>query len=171
MKLRTIALAGTAALAIAAGVPAFAQDNPAPAPSDQTATPSNSKAPTTTVGQDATKAVNEVDRASGLKTPVTSAEMKSAVSLSKVEQPTQTLAAAEIKNRRGEAIGQVHKVEVGSDGSVQAIDADVGGFLGVGERVVAISPDHFRYLKDRNLLVTHMTKSEIQNLQPVTIKD
>lgn len=163
MKLGTIALAGAAAIAIAAGAPAFAQDN--------TATPSNSNIPTTTAGQDATKAVNEVDRAVGPKKPVTSAEMKRTVPLTNVEQPSQTLAAAEIKNRAGDAIGQVHKVEVGSDGSVQAIDADVGGFLGVGERVVAISPDHFRYLKDRNLLVTHMTKSEIENLQPVTIKD
>jgi hypothetical protein len=158
MKFRTLALAGTAALALAATAPVFAQD--------QTASPANSSAPTTTVGKDATKAADEVDRAAGIKDRVTRAELANAVSLKNVENPQQTLAASEIKNRAGEPIGQVHRVEVGSDGSVQAIDADVGGFLGVGERVVSIAPNHFVYLKDRNLLVTRMTKSEIQNLQP-----
>jgi hypothetical protein len=159
MTIRTLALAGTAALALAAAAPVFAQD--------QTASPANSNVPTTAAGQDATKAADEVDRAAGVKTPVTSAELKKAVPLTNVENPQLTLAASEIKNRAGEPIGQVHKVELGSDGSVQAIDADVGGFLGVGERVVSIDPGRFVYVKDRNLLVTRMTKSEIQNLQPI----
>jgi hypothetical protein len=102
-----------------------------------------------------------------MKKPVTHAELQNAVKLKNVENPQQTLAASEIKNRAGEPIGQVHKIEIGSDGSVQAIDADVGGFLGVGERVVSINPSHFVYLKDRNLLVTRMTKSEIQNHRPI----
>jgi hypothetical protein len=159
MKFRTFALAGTAMLGLAVTAPVFAQD--------QTASPANSNVPTTTVGKDATKAADEIDRAAGVKKPVTRAELRNAVTLGNVENPRQTLAASEIKNRAGDPIGQVHKVELGSDGSVQAIDADVGGFLGVGERVVSIAPDHFVYLKDRNLLVTRMTKSEIQNLQPM----
>jgi hypothetical protein len=159
MTFRALALAGTAALALAAAAPVSAQD--------QTASPANSNVPTTAVGQDTTKAVNEVDRAAGVKDPVTRDQLANAVSLKNVENPKLTLAASEIKNRAGEPIGQVHKVELGSDGSVQAIDADVGGFLGVGERVVSIDPSHFVYVKERNLLVTRMTKSEIQNLQPI----
>ena len=127
-------------------------------------TAKSSPPPTTKTGQVATEAGNEVERASGVKEPISKAELRSAVAVDEVSDPAQTLRAAELKNRQGQAVGQVHKVEVGSDGKVAAIDADVGGFLGVGEKVVSLDPSDLVYLKSRNLLVTEMSKSEIEKL-------
>ena len=42
--------------------------------------------------------------------------------------------------------------------------ANVGGFLGMNEKVVTIPADNLIYLKDRNLLVTDLSKTELSKL-------
>jgi hypothetical protein len=46
------------------------------------------------------------------------------------------------------------------------VHADVGGFLGIGEHRVAIKASSLSYLKSRDLLVTTMTKKQIEALTP-----
>ncbi len=111
---------------------------------------------------------NEVDKAVGPDKPVTKTELRKAVAVSDVANPTATLATAEIKNRKGQALGEVKSVDVSTDGKARAVKADVGGFLGVGEREVSLDASKLVYLKDRNLIVTDMTKPEIENLPPVS---
>lgn len=126
----------------------------------------DSTAPKTDLGKATTAAGNEIDQASMAKNPVTSADLQAAVSLKGIS--SETLKTAEVKNRSGEALGEVNSVKVDSAGQVQAINAEVGGFLGVGERVVALDANNLVYVKDRNLIVTNMTKDEIGKLPPVT---
>lgn len=131
----------------------------------------NAKNNSSAIGRAATETATEVDEAVGAKTAVTNAEMRKAVAASEVQDPAKTLATAEVKTRSGEPVGEVKAVEVNPDGTAKAIKADVGGFLGMGERQVNMDAGSLKYIKDRNILVTDMTKPQIQNLAPVDVNE
>jgi len=114
----------------------------------------------------AAKTGNEIDKSIGPDRPISKNEMAHAVSLSAIRNPAQALATAEIKNRRGEAVGTVSSVDVGPDGVARAVSVDVGGFLGIGTHRVAIRAASLSYLKSRDLLVTSLTRKEIEALAP-----
>lgn len=107
---------------------------------------------------------NEVDQAIGMRTPVSDKEMKKAVPLDRVMNPLHSLSTAEIKSQDGEPIGDVRSVEITDDGTARVVHANVGGFLGMNETVVKIPADKLRYLKDRNLLITDMSRAELSKL-------
>jgi PRC-barrel domain len=66
----------------------------------------------------------------------------------------------------GEEIGEVGKVLVDEDGQPAAITAEVGGFLGVGEKTVVIGFDRLRLEgEDEPDLATTLTREEMQSLQ------
>jgi hypothetical protein len=66
----------------------------------------------------------------------------------------------------GEEIGEVGKVLVDEDGRPAAITAEVGGFLGVGEKTVVIGFDRLRLEgEDEPDLATTLTREEMQSLQ------
>ena len=114
----------------------------------------------------AAKTGNEIDKTVGPDRPISSDEMAHAVSLSAIRNPAQALATAEIKNRQGEAVGTVSSVDVGPDGIARAVSVDVGGFLGMGTHRVAIRAASLSYLKSRDLLVTALSRKEIEELRP-----
>jgi PRC-barrel domain len=114
----------------------------------------------------AASAGNEIDKAVGPDRPVSSEEISHAVALSAIDNPARALATAEIKNRRGQAVGKVSSVDVGPDGIARAVSVDVGGFLGIGEHRVAIRAASLSYLKSRDLLVTTLSKKQIEALAP-----
>lgn len=47
-------------------------------------------------------------------------------------------------------IGEIHDILMSDDGDIQAILVDVGGFLGIGEKQVAMSMDALRLQSDGN---------------------
>jgi hypothetical protein len=51
------------------------------------------------------------------------------------------LIGTSVKNAAGERIGDINEVIIGSDGKVAAVVIGVGGFLGIGEREVAVRFD------------------------------
>lgn len=114
----------------------------------------------------AAKTGNEIDKTLGPDRAISSEEMAHAVSLSAIRNPAQALATAEIKNRQGEAVGTVSSVDVGPDGVARAVSVDVGGFLGMGTHRVAIRATSLSYLKSRDLLVTALSRKEIEELRP-----
>jgi hypothetical protein len=66
----------------------------------------------------------------------------------------------------GEEIGEVGKVLVDEDGQPAAVTAEVGGFLGVGEKTVVIGFDRLRLEgEDEPDLATTLTREEMQSLQ------
>lgn len=107
---------------------------------------------------------NEMDQAVGMKTPVSEKEMQKAVSLDRVMNPLHSLDTAEIKSQKGEPIGDVRSVEITDNGMARAVRANVGGFLGMNEKVVTIPAEKLMYLKDRNLLVTDLSKADLSKL-------
>lgn len=95
-----------------------------------------------------------------LQKPLTPAEIRAAVPVQKVSNPKQTLSSAKIKSLWGDVLGHVHSVDV-SDGTVRAVDADVG------KGIVRIDAGRLKYVKSRNVLLTTMSKPDLARLPRV----
>jgi hypothetical protein len=66
----------------------------------------------------------------------------------------------------GEEIGEVERVLVDEDGRPAAVTAEVGGSLGVGQKVVVIGLDRLRLEgEDEPDLATTYTREELQDMQ------
>jgi sporulation protein YlmC with PRC-barrel domain len=138
------------------------------ATTSSSAKPATNSKPPASRGTSAS-AANKNDTAAVDKDSITADEMKKAVTLTKVEMPKETLAAAKIDSRLGEHIGQVQDVVLDAKGNPSALHVDVGEFLGGGPHVVSINSSRLSYLPDRKLLVANMTKAQIRALP--TLKD
>lgn len=55
-----------------------------------------------------------------------------------------------VKNAANEKIGDINDVLISSDGKVAAVIVGVGGFLGIGEKDVALPFDQLTFAKDAN---------------------
>jgi hypothetical protein len=72
---------------------------------------------------------------------------------------------ASVKNAANEAIGDVNDVIIGSDGKVAAVIVGVGGFLGMGEKDVALPFSELSFAKDSDgalNITTSITKEGLQ---------
>jgi len=165
--LRTTLLASSAAavLLLTACGP---QDNPqAQNTSDQTSQLAAQPAPNV-VERTAAEAANEVEQASAPDAQITAAELAAGIGARDVPNPQATLSTAAVKTSSGQALGEVRSVVVGPDGKADAVIVEVGGFLNVGEHPVSIDAKKFTYLKDRNILVAAVTKTDVQNMPVAT---
>jgi len=160
MALKSLSLAAAAVLALSSAAFAATTGNTEATSSTQHATGNVA----------ASKATTEVEKAVGAGDSFTEAELKSAVALSKVKDAKDTLATAKVDDPKGNIIGPVKNVVTGKSGMPTAIHVDVGGWLGVGERVVSITAKNFTYIPDRGILMTKMSKAEIQKLPAVKEK-
>lgn len=73
------------------------------------------------------------------------------------------LSDAEIHGADGKKVGEVNKLLADSSNQVKAVTIDVGGFLGIGGREVAIPIDKLQKGEGKKLQ-TSMTKAEIEQL-------
>jgi sporulation protein YlmC with PRC-barrel domain len=78
------------------------------------------------------------------------------------------LIGTSVKNSAGETVGNVNDVVLGSDGKVAAVVIGAGGFLGIGEREVAVNFDsvHLDRGADHKTTVTLNTTKETLNAAP-----
>jgi hypothetical protein len=114
-------------------------------------------------------AANEVEQASGSTATITPSELAAGLNARDVPNPATSLSTASVKTTDGQTVGEVRSVVVGASGKADAIHVEVGGFLNVGERAVSIEAQKFTFLKDRNILVVSLAKSDIEKL-PVAPK-
>lgn len=72
------------------------------------------------------------------------------------EMRASQLIGSRVRNPAGENIGEVNEVLLSPQGQVQAIVVGVGGFLGIGERNVAIAPQGYQLSRDSsgNMVIT-----------------
>jgi hypothetical protein len=68
-------------------------------------------------------------------------------------------------DRNNKQVGKIDAIQDGAGGSIAAAQLDVGGFLGIGAKRVAIPADQLQLQDDR--LVTSMTEDQIRNLESV----
>ena len=115
----------------------------------------------------AAEAANEVEQVAAPNAQFTPTELAAGLNAKDVPNPATTLSTASVKTSGGETIGEVRSVVVGPNGKADAIIVEVGGFLNVGERAVSIEATKFTYLKDRNILVAALAKSDVEKMPAV----
>jgi sporulation protein YlmC with PRC-barrel domain len=89
------------------------------------------------------------------------------LALSAVSNPKDTLTKAKVVDAAGNSIGSVDDVMFDKKGKPTSLKVDVGGFLGVGDKDVAMKASAFKFDPDRKVLVTNMTKGQIQKLPEI----
>jgi sporulation protein YlmC with PRC-barrel domain len=82
------------------------------------------------------------------------------------------LMGRDIVDNDGNNVGEISDLLIGSDGSIQNVLVDVGGFLGIGTRTVALDLNQIQMAQgDADEMVVSMTKEQIENLPPVERND
>jgi sporulation protein YlmC with PRC-barrel domain len=113
-------------------------------------------------------AANGVLAASTADTHATEAKPAThTMALSAVSDPKDTLMKAKIEDGKGNSIGSVDDVTLDKKGKPTSLKVDVGGFLGVGDKDVAMKASAFKFDPDRKVLITSMTKDQIKKLPEV----
>ena len=80
------------------------------------------------------------------------------------EQPGQwrasKLEGLDVYNQNNEKIGDISEMLVDSSGKIQAVVVGVGGFLGIGERDVAIPFDQVKFVNEPRAVATTATTTD-----------
>ena len=85
-----------------------------------------------------------------------------AMMVSQVGLTVDEIEDADIYNADGEMIGEVDDVLMTPEGEVVAVSADIGGFLGIGDRDVVIPLDRLTFATDR--FTTDLSGPELEGL-------
>lgn len=84
------------------------------------------------------------------------------------QQPDQIdaneLIGKDIHNAQGEDVGEVNSVILSQDGQVEAVVVGVGGFLGMGQRDVAISWDDLNVGPNGEEIVANVSREQLEQL-------
>jgi sporulation protein YlmC with PRC-barrel domain len=70
-----------------------------------------------------------------------------------------------VMNEANESIGDVNDVLLDTDGKIASVIVGVGGFLGMGEKDVALPFDNLKFAKDNDndlVVTTNVTKETLQ---------
>ena len=89
------------------------------------------------------------------------------MSLSAVSDPKDTLTKAKVVDAKGDEVGSVDDVTFDKKGKPTSLKVDVGSFLGVGGKDVAMKASALKFDPDRKVLVTTMTKDQIKKLPAI----
>jgi hypothetical protein len=74
------------------------------------------------------------------------------------------LIGTNIKNGAGDTIGEVKSVVVNSAGKISDVIVSVGGFLGVGDREVALAWNDLTVMDEGKKVTSNMTKDQLKAL-------
>jgi hypothetical protein len=110
------------------------------------------------LAQDAVQRAQEV--------PVVEAVEKKSAATFSGDVSAKELLSENVVNAANESIGDINDVLIGHDGKVAAVIVGVGGFLGMGEKDVALPYDQLTFSKDgnNNLIVgTSATKESLED--------
>ena len=75
------------------------------------------------------------------------------------------LIGTNVLNAANETVGSINEIVLGKDGRVAAVIIGVGGFLGIGEREVAVNFNSIRKARDQNnnlVLTMDATKDSLK---------
>ena len=82
------------------------------------------------------------------------------------EMRASKLIGTKVVNTANETIGDINEIVLGKDGKVAAVIIGVGGFLGMGEREVAMNFESIRMSRDSNnnlVLTVNASKDALKN--------
>jgi sporulation protein YlmC with PRC-barrel domain len=70
-----------------------------------------------------------------------------------------------VMNEANESVGDVNDVLIDTNGKIASVIVGVGGFLGMGEKNVALSFENLKFAKDKDndlVVTTNVTKETLQ---------
>ncbi len=81
---------------------------------------------------------------------------------------TTTMIGVEVHNAAGDSVGKIDNLLIADGGTLKAVVLDVGGFLGIGSKHIAVEPGALvlRPGGDRFSAVLNMSKDAISAAQP-----
>ncbi|MBL8581574.1 MAG: PRC-barrel domain-containing protein [Rhizobiaceae bacterium] len=129
----------------------------APAPADGTATPTDG---TATTAQDTTAVPAAPDA-----TTTAAIDRSTLTELPVAEIRSEDLVGTTVYGAEDANVGEIGDVVLNTDGKVDAVIIDVGGFLGIGEKEVAVGMDNLSFMQDANgtkYLYTNFTKEQLE---------
>jgi hypothetical protein len=151
-------LSSASVVALLAIAPAAAQTTP-PATTPPATTQDKATSPSVTTPSTTTQdKASEPSKQSGTQ-PATQ-DQTAAVTLT--EQQAKEWVDKPVFSSDGKEIGEVAEFMRGSDNKVTALHADIGGFLGMGETRVKLSPSEFKLQGDR--VVLNITEAQAKAL-------
>lgn len=81
------------------------------------------------------------------------------------ELTAETIIGSTVYGNNEENVGEVGDLLMGQDGQIDAVIIDVGGFLGIGEKEVAVGMDNLEFMVDENgnrYLYTPFTQEQLE---------
>lgn len=81
------------------------------------------------------------------------------------------LLGTDIKNAQNEKVGEVQAVQLDSSGQVRNLIVGVGGFLGLGERAVAVQPSAVVVADGGDTIRTTLTKDQLKAMPEYQYSD
>lgn len=81
------------------------------------------------------------------------------------------LLGTDIKNAQNEKVGEVQAVQLDSAGKVRNLIVGVGGFLGLGERAVALQPSAVTVADNGDTIRTTLTKDQLKAMPEYQYSD
>ncbi len=81
------------------------------------------------------------------------------------EMRASKLIGTNIRNQAGETVGNINEILLDKNGKVAAVVVGVGGFLGIGEREVAVAFDSLQTSRDKDgkdVLTMNVTKDSLK---------
>lgn len=84
---------------------------------------------------------------------------------------TKKLIGRNVKNPQNDTIGEIESVYIDADGKVDSVIVGVGGFLGLGERLVRVAWKDLQISDNGEKVVVNMTKDQLQAMPPYNYRD
>ncbi|MCF6108634.1 PRC-barrel domain-containing protein [Mesorhizobium muleiense] len=155
-----------------AEAPAATPDAAAPAPADKTA-----EAPAATPDTTAPAPMDKTAEAPAAATPDATPDQTQTAAIDKsalTEMPvdkirSEDLVGTTVYGANDVNLGEIGDVVLTGDKKVDAVIIDVGGFLGVGEKEVAIGMENLKFMTDKDgkrYLYTSFTKEQLEAQAP-----
>ena len=92
------------------------------------------------------------------------AALPGTIALRDGKNPKDMLGNAKIEDLAGNSVGSVDDIMLDANGKVKQIKADVGGFLGIGSKDVALNANALKFDPNKKVLITSMTKDQLKAL-------
>jgi len=76
-----------------------------------------------------------------------------------------------VENANGDNVGEIEAVNVDSSGKISSVIVSVGGFLGVGEKDVALAWSDLNVQENGKKVTTAMTKDQLKSVGAYSYRD
>ena len=80
-----------------------------------------------------------------------------------VDKDIEKLVGKDVVNSKGDEIGAIDAILRTSPDSLQYVIISVGGFLGIGEKLVAVPTKNLEIKKNGNIKLNNVTKKDLEN--------